>query len=402
MRESLVGRQPIYNRDLEVFGYELLFRTEGADTADFEDGDAATSHVILSAFHEIGMQAVVGRKHAFLNLTRGFIVGEYPLPVPTAGVVLEVLEHVEPDREVLRGLADLVERGYTIALDDFVLDGRTAPFLEFADIVKVDIDALDREQVRAQLAALRVKDLLLVAEQVRTSQDFEDCLALGFDLYQGFFLSRPNVVRGRRVPANRIGVLRLLARISDPTCDLDELEGLISQDVTLTYKLLRYINSTSVGMPRRIESIRETVVYLGRDAIRGLAGLLVLSGMDDRPRDLLVSAMLRARMCELLANAEGLTGAAYFTTGMFSTLSALLQCSMEEVVRELPLVRTIEDALLGRGGEIGEALSCVLAYEQGEWEGVHYKGLSTAAIKQAFLGAVKWAEDFDRELLQAG
>ncbi len=403
MPEALVGRQPIYDRDLEVYGYELLFRRDPAvNQAEVTDGDAATSQVILNTFHEIGMEEVVGRRHAFINLTRGFIVGEYPLPVPTENVVLEVLEHVEPDDDVLRGLADLAGKGYTIALDDFVLSDRTRPFLPFATLAKLDIDALDRVTLGRNLSELRELGLKVVAEQVRTARDFEECLEMGFDLYQGFFLSKPNIVRGRRVPANRLGVLRVLSRIMDPHCDLDELENLIGQDVILSYKLLRTINSAAYGMPREIQSVRETVVYLGRESIRNLAGLFILSGLDDRPHALVVSAMLRGRMCELLAVAGGSRAPeAYFATGMFSTLGALLECSMRDVVAQLPLAPAIAAALLDREGELGTALGCVLAYECGDWENVSFGALGSSEIKDAFLGAVQWTESVDRELSRA-
>lgn len=402
MNEALVGRQPIYDRRLELYGYELLFRREGDDIARFEDGDAATSQVILSAFHEIGIEAVAGRKRAFLNLTRGFIVGEYPLPVPTQNVVLEVLEHVEPDREVLRGIEALAERGYEIALDDFVLDQRTLPLLDLADFVKLDLDALKERDLVRTLDAAQARGIVTLVEQVRTAEEFESCRALGFDLYQGFFLSRPNVVRGKRVPASRVSVLRLLSRLMDPECENDELVHLVEQDVSLSYKLLRCINSASTGLVRPVETIRETVVYLGRDRIRSLAGLFVLAGLDDRPRDLLVSAMVRARMSELLAEARGCgDGPAYFTAGLFSTLPALLECTMQEVLKDIPLAEPIVKALLSAEGPLGEALGCVLAYECGDWERVGFDGLSSAEIRAAFLGAVGWAEDADRQLGQA-
>lgn len=402
MPEALVGRQPIFTPDLEVHGYELLFRREGEDRACFTDADAATSQVILNAFHEIGIEEVVGRRQAFVNLTRGFIVGEYPLPLPVEGVVLEVLEHVEPDPEVLAGLGKLRERGYVLALDDYEPSDRTRTMLPFASIVKLDVDALDPAILAPTVRDLRKAGKRVVAEQVRTAIDFDHCLGLGFDYFQGFFLSRPNIVRGRRVSASRLSVLRLLSRLVDPACELEEIEQLIAQDVTLSYKLLRMINSVEYGMPRRIESVRETVVYLGRETVRNLAGLLVLSGLDDRPRELIVAAMVRARMCELLATAAGEEPrASFFATGMLSTLSALLECDMAEVVAELPLAAPIELALVQRDGSLGEALTCVLSYECGEWEEVAFKDLDPVAIKDAFLGAIQWAESVDRELSRA-
>lgn len=399
MPEALVGRQPIYNLELEVYGYELLFRSGGDMTADFLDGDMATSRVILNTFHEIGMSEVVGERRAFINLTRGFIVGEYALPVPREGVVLEVLENIPADPEVLRGLQELSEAGYCLALDDFILTEERKPMLEFANIVKFDLYNMNEEQVKEQIEVMRKQDLLLVAECIETVEEFESCVEMGFDLFQGYFLSRPKTIAGKRVPENRIGVLRVLAKLMDPNSDLDELERLISTDVTLSYKLLRHINSAAQGMPRKVDSVRETIVRLGRESIRKIVSLFLLSGMDDRPQDLIITAMLRGRMCELLGIASNIPQAnSCFATGMFSTIDALMECPMADLLAAVPLCDSIQAALLERKGVLGEALECVLAYEKGDWENVSFQNLTGTEIKSAFLAAVNWTGQMEMEL----
>ena len=402
MQDIYVGRQPIYGRRLEVYAYELLYRGGPVDFADFEEGDRATSQVLLNAFTEMGVERVVGSRLAFVNLTRGFVIGEYPLPLPRSKVVLEVLEDVEADEEVVAGLRELRRQGYRIALDDFVHRPETEPLLALADIVKVDVLGLSAEEVRARVRLLRPYGPKLLAEKVETREQFEVCQEAGFDYFQGFFLARPSVLQGVGIPSSRLNLLRLLAELLDPESDIDRVQEIVSQDVTLSYRLLRHINAAKYGMPRRIESIRETVLYLGIPLVRNLASLFLLSHVDDTPHELLVISMMRGKMCELLARAAGRPGPHnYFTVGLFSTLDVLLGAPMSVVTAKLPLADDLRQALLERSGAPGEALACVTAYEQGDWSHVRCLGLPPAAIKKAFLDTLEWVEAVDRELLSA-
>ena len=333
LQDIFVGRQPIYTRRLELYAYELLYRGGDVDYADFTEGDRATSQVLLNTFTEFGIERVVGGHLAFVNLTRSFIIGEYPLPVPRTQVVLEVLEGIEPDDEVIAGLKELRQRGFRIALDDFIYHPRFEPLLELADIVKVDVLGLDDDEICDRYRMLEPYGLKLLAEKVETRQQFDVCHELGFDYFQGFFLAKPNVVTGTSVTPSRLNLLRLLAEIQRPDCDFTRVQEIVSQDVTLSYKLLRQINAVVYGMPRKIESIKETVVYLGIDAVKNIACLSLISDMRDTPHDLVVTAMLRGKMCELLAKASGIQDVqAFFTVGLFSILDAVTGQAMPAVL----------------------------------------------------------------------
>ena len=391
MSEALVGRQPIYDRELEVYGYELLFRRTFEETAQFDDGDSATSRVIQSAFHTIGMRDVVGDRRAFVNLTRGFIVGEFELPVPTEGVVLEVLEHIEPDAEVLAGLRSLTARGYTIALDDFVLNDRTKTMLDFATLVKLDIVELGWDAVEAQVKLLRERDLTLIAEQVRTLEDFERCRSLGFDLYQGYFLSKPYVVRGRRMNQSRLDVVEGLTEWLDseqePAAALERNPKLGKWWSSL--RELDLLDSSSEDPLVAAEELRE------------LAVSLILCEMEDRPRDLFVSALFRARMCKNLGAAlESKTLHTFYLTGLLSTLGSLLECSLARIIEDLPLENDVHFALTSRNSTEGEVLACVLAYERGDWENVQLREVPSDEIRSAYLNALHWAEAVELSLHQ--
>jgi EAL and modified HD-GYP domain-containing signal transduction protein len=397
--DIFVGRQPIYGRRLELYAYELLYRGGDVDYADFSEGDKATSQVLLNTFTEFGLERIVGGHLAFINLTRGFIVGEYPLPVPRTQVVLEVLEDIAPDEEVLRGLEDLRRRGFKIALDDFVYRRELEPILALADIVKVDVLGLEEEALRARFQQLKPLGIKLLAEKIETRETFERCRDMGFDFFQGYFLAKPNVVSGASIPASSLNLLRLMAEFQNPDHDIDRITAIVSQDVAFSYKLLRHINTAIYGMPRRIESLKETVTYLGLSTVKNLACLFLLSNGGHHPHELLVTAMMRAKMCENLAHAGDAEGAAgFFTVGLFSTLDALLGLPMERVVAKLPLGEDLVRALTERTGPKAEALSCTLAYERGDWGAVECFGLSRAAIRTAFLEAVAWVEAVDQEI----
>ncbi|MEX1025895.1 MAG: HDOD domain-containing protein [Planctomycetota bacterium] len=399
MQDVFVGRQPIYGRNLEVYAYELLYRGGDVDHADFEDADRATSQVLLNTFTEFGIERVVGDHLAFVNLTRGFVIGEYPLPLPPERVILEVLEDIQPDPEVLLGLHRLKRAGFRIALDDFVYASDLKPLVKLADIIKLDILGLEDAEIERRAAELRPFGVQLLAEKIETREQFELCHATGFEFFQGYFLARPNVVQGASIPASRVSLVRLLAALCDPECELETVSEIVEQDVTLSYKLLRHINTECGGLPRRIESIKETVLYLGVRAVKNLASLFLISSVDDTPHELIVTSMLRAKMCELLAAHSGvLATAPYFTVGLFSTLDAVLGASMSKVVSRLPLTLEVRAALLEHQGPLGEALAATLAYERGDWEGVSCFGLAKGTIKEAYLDAVAWVQVVDKEL----
>jgi len=402
LQDIFVGRQPIYSRRLELFAYELLYRGADVDYADFTEGDRATSQVLLNTFTEFGIERVVGGHLAFVNLTRGFIIGEYPLPVPRTQVVLEVLEDVEPDEEVLAGLKDLRRRGFRVALDDFAYRPEFEPMLKLADIVKLDVLGLEDDEVEERYRLLKPFGAKMLAEKIETREQFEVCKELGFDLFQGYFLAKPNVVHGTSVSPSRINLLRLLSEIQSPSCDFDRVQEIVSQDVSLSYKLLRQINSALYGMPRRIESIKETVCYLGVDQVKNIASLALLSDLRDTPHELIMTAMLRAKMCELLGLASGHRNAQpFFTVGLFSILDAMMCTTMANVLQRLPLAKELEEALLSQHGDYGEALSATLAYERGDWDGVGCFALPRSKVKRAFLDAVAWVDQVDGEILGA-
>jgi c-di-GMP phosphodiesterase len=398
--DAFVARQAIFDRDLSVVGYELLFRGAAAHTtAQFTDRDQASTRVILDTFLELGLDQIVGQTPAFLNLTRSFFLSTHNIPLPRERVVLELLEGEHVDAPLVESVRGYAQSGFRIALDDFVYDDKMIPLLEIADIVKFDVLEHAPSQLEQQVRKVLPYNVVLLAEKVETPEHFEFCKDLGFDLYQGYFLCRPNTVAGHRIAPNRLATLRLLAKLQDPNVEMTSLEQIIREDLSLSYKLLRLINSAFYGLPHRVESIRQTLVLLGVQQIRAWVSLLTLSQLEDKPDELMVTAMVRARMCEQLAlRAQVPHPEVYFTVGLFSTLDALLDLSMEDLLQSLPLSEELRDALLVRSGRMGAALDCVVRYERGEWDAVEFAELPACEIRAAYLDAVEWARVTSREL----
>lgn len=399
MLEVCVARQPIYRRDLSVYGYELLFREEDLQRAQFEDGELASAQVIINTCINIGLEHLVGGHYAFINLPRSLLASSEPLPMSTEQVVLEVLEDVPPDAQVLKGLDRLRRQGYRIALDDFRYCPTRTGLLERADLVKLDLQAIPPGELEAEIAQIRPFGVALLAEKAETRAAFEQAERLGFDYFQGFFFCRPDVVRRRTPAADKLTVLRLLERLQDPRARLEELERLLVQDVTLAYKLLRYVNCARFARRREITSVRDALQLAGTEAVRGWTALILLSRLSsDKPNELLTTALVRARMAELLAPSAGVTQGPMFTVGLFSVLDALMDRPMRELVEAAGFAPAIQAALAEHGGEMGALLTQVLRYEAGDWGGLALSRIPAPRFSQAYLEGVQWAEDTRRLL----
>lgn len=395
--ELFLGRQPIIDRRLALAGYELLFRAGEENEARFDDGDLASTQVLVSTFMELGLEAVVGSHRAYVNLTRPFLTGEIAIAMSPEQVALEVLEDVAADQSVLDGVRRLRDAGYRIVLDDFRASPASEPLLALAHVAKLDVLALSGDELAEHVDMLHRLGIEVVAEKVETPEMHERCLDLGCDYFQGYFFCRPQMVRGRSLPASRLAVLTLLARLEDPEVSLEELERLIVQDVTLSYRLLRYINCATFALRREIESIREAIVLLGSRSIRNWASLIVMSRIDTpKPPELLKTALVRARTCELLAERLGRCDPSQaFTVGLFSVLDAVLDRPMAELLDVVPLTMPVKLALLEHEGPLGEMLERALGHESGQWGVRLRQNVDVAVHNRAYLDALKWAQEND-------
>ena len=392
--EVFVARQPIYNSAMAVTAYELLYRhSPSAQKAEINDPGLATLRVISNAALEIGVERLAGGLPIHVNYPEELLTTVPELPLRPELAVIEVLEHVPAKAAVLEGIKTLRARGHLIALDDYSPRTSDPKLLELADIAKIEIGQTPAQDLPGLVKNLKDRKLKLIAEQVETLEQFEQCIALGFDGFQGNFLQHPQTFRAKRVPSSKLGTLRLVASLQSEDYSLDEVENLLSQNVSLSYHVLRCINSSYYNFPRKIDSIRQAIVILGIDSLRQLCALLCLQGFDDRPPSLYIQAMTRARMCEQLGRLSGVRDCGpYFITGLFSLLGALVGMPTQKIVEELPLSTPVSKALVAGEGLLGEALQCTRAYERAAWNHVAYQTLSAHLIRAAYLDALFWAE----------
>ncbi len=402
MKEIYFARQPIYDQKLRIMGYELFYRHAEDDTsAQFLDAEVATSQVVLNTVSEVGLDRIVGEHKAFINVARDFVLGGHLVGFGLPQLVFEVAASIVVDEPLLHALRDLYQQGYHFVLDDYEDNEAYRALLDIADYVKIDLLTTPEEEVRRLVPLLRRHKVALMAERIETQSIQELCQSLHFDYFQGYHFSQPKLLKFKSIPSNQLAVLQLISKLHNPNVEIKDIETIISQDVALTYKLLRYINSAYFNLPRRIGSIQRAVVLLGIRNIRSWATLVSFANVDDHSSDLITVALERAKMCELLAEATGFkqkeTG---FTIGLLSVLDAMTQAPMDVILASLPLDEEINQALLQHAGPLGRILACTLAYERCDWESLDTLGLEPSQINDAYLTALAEAYRATYELLK--
>jgi len=391
---TYVGRQSIFDADDAVFGYELLYRNSEQNWAEISDDNHATAELLSNVFTSIGLDSLVGNKRAFVNMPREFLLGNYPLPEIKQQLVIEILEHVQPDADVLAALRNLKQQGYTLALDDYVFEQHMEPFLEVADIIKIDVMASGMDDMAERVTGLQRYNVELLAEKVETAAEMQTCRDLGFKYFQGYYFSRPKIISGKKITGNQLVTMQLLSTLNSVNVNTDELVELIQQDIAISYKLLRYVNSAMYTFNREIESIRDAIVVLGMTALVKLVNMVAINSMGELNDEAYRTAMFRARMCETMAEEAGhkADASTYFLVGLFSNLDALLGVPMAEVMNRLPLADGIKQALLDHTGHYGEILATVKAYEQDDFENLHSNELEPQQIVDCYIKAIVWAD----------
>lgn len=362
--QVFIGRQPILDRHSRVAAYELLFRDSATATgARIDDVDSAVARVIVNTFASVGAESVLGGADGFVNLSEPIFHEESLLALPTDGLVLEILETVEPSRAVERRCRELREHGYRLALDDYVWKDPRESLLPHVDYVKVDLLDVEDRMLPRLVSRLRRHDVVLLAEKVEDREQFERCHQLGFELFQGFFFARPTVMTGRKVDPARAAVLRLIEQLS---CDADveDLAETIKQNAELGVNLLRLVNSAAMGRSVQVASVSEAVAYLGRRQLRRWLTLLLFAGADSHANTsvLLQTAAVRGRLMERIValvreepDREAEDRA--FLVGMLSLVDALLGVPRDELLDGMSLEDDIRDALLLGQGELGDYLA---------------------------------------------
>jgi EAL and modified HD-GYP domain-containing signal transduction protein len=392
MDQGFVGRQPIYSDGINVFAYELFSQSSELNQAAFANGDTVTAEALLHECIDVGLGRIAGPHRAFVPVTRDFIANDYPWLLPKDNVVLQIDGETASDPSLFRPLLHLSVGGYSVALKDFKYNEEYQPIMEVADIVKLNVRHLDQGSLARQTEALHTFDVKLLAEEVETHKDYQYCRKLGFDYFEGYFFCKPPLLDRPSMPSNRLSTLHLLSLLQNPYVTVAELEKAVGQDVAMTYRILRYLNSPMNSLRKKVDSIRHGITLVGTDLIRKWASVAWLGSIEERPHELMVMSMVRAHACQQLAAAMRSRNLdQFFTVGLLSLIDALMDRPMALVLQDLPLKQPLKDVLLNRTGIMGDALNCVEAYEHCDWTRAICRGLDQKIIREAYLSGVEWA-----------
>lgn len=367
---TFVARQPIFDRSQKLYGYELLFRDGSKDFYDQLDGDAASNSVINN-FFSMGIHTVTGGKRAFINFTSNLLKDQIATILPREIIAVEILENVEPDEEIIDACKILKGAGYLLVLDDFIYHPRYLPLIELVDIIKVDFNNTsfeDRISILHNVGLSRVKFL---AEKIETLEHYQEAYHLGYTYFQGYYFSQPVILTGKEIPSNKFNYLRLLQEINRPEVSFEQLEKIIKEDISLSYKLLKLLNSAHFGLRSKVNSIRQALILLGSKEIRKWISLLTLKSLgEDKPDQLVLSSIFRANFGEDIAKALGYKeeqASNVFLMGMFSMIDVILNRPLPEILNDLPIDENIKKALLGEENGMRDIFELVVAYEKGNW-----------------------------------
>lgn len=389
-----IARQPILDARSQVYGYELLFRASREATA-FEEPGNASARLISDAVSGPGFDALSDGKRVFVNLSADVLLSDVTGLFDPERVVFELPAGMPVTPEIAAMCARLHQHGHAVALDGFATGAPTEPLLPHARFVKVDVLDTPLEDVAALTAGLMARGLTVIAERVETEEALLAAKAAGCSLFQGYYFCRPQTVSVKAMAASQITQMQLLAALMRPNVPLADIEELLKRDTTLSYRVLRTVNSAGFGLRREIGSIREALLMLGLDQVRKWASLWTLASLNKGPSELLTMTIVRARTCETVGQALGRAEQGYFLLGMCSLLDALLGQPMDRVVAELPVNAEIRGALLGEPNHARQVLDAVARYERAEWlassSAAAAVGLDEDTLPQAYLDALAWA-----------
>jgi EAL and modified HD-GYP domain-containing signal transduction protein len=369
------ARQPILNRTKQVIAYELLFRDSQNNSFPVDvPSHVATAKLLINSYLNMDIEDMTQGKPALINFPSRMLKEHLVHMVPYKQIIVEVLETVEPNDENFAILHKLFKLGYYLALDDFVYSPAWDRFLPFFKLIKIDIIATPIETIIDLLPILKSLDAKLLAEKVETQEEFLLAKGLGFDYFQGYFFYKPEILIGNEIESYHPALMSIYREVMKAEFSFGKLENYFAQDMDLTYKLLRFVNSGYFQHGQKITSIKQAMVLLGESQLRKLISLIMMAEINPgKPPILIQNTMVRARLCEVMARLMGLDDVidAAFLTGLFSTLDAILNKPMAKVLSSLPLAPEINNALLHGTGDLALCLSFALAYMEGDWDRVN-------------------------------
>lgn len=393
------ARQPIFDVNKEVFAYELLFR-EGLENVFPDIGDdEATSKMIDGLQTNLGLDSLTHDKLAFLNFTHDTLLNKYPLLLPNDQVVVEVLETVRPGKKLLKAVKDLKDEGYIIALDDYIHEPVWKHFYPFTDIIKIDWQAMSTDEIKEVIKAIEpYPHIKLLAEKVETHEEYEIALELGFSYFQGYFFSKPEVMQAVSLQPSQLAIAQLMGEMAKSEPDVNKISQAFEHDVNLSFKLLKYAQSPIFKRAKEIENIKQAIVALGLQELRRFVSLLFTAQLkSDKPAELTIMSLARARFCESISALPGQKAgqSTAFLTGLLSLLDAMLDAPLANLLEQLPLSDAIKKALCEKEGVLAQYIELVTHFEKAQWQQANElsKALSISpdSAAQCFEESLSWA-----------
>lgn len=402
--EVFVARQPILDINKNVVYYELLFRGDKNNYYNEVDGDKATLEVIKNSFTLIGMGNLTNSKRAFINFTERLLLEETALLLPIDMVVIEILETVSPTKKLIECCRKLKSLGYTLALDDFVFKKEYESLIELADYIKVDFRITTGSERKRVINRVKNKNVKFLAEKVETMEEFNEAVKMGYSYFQGFFFSKPTIVSAKEMPSSTLNNFELFRYINQDDYDLSSIENIIKKDVSLSYKLLKYINSASFGLRTKIHSIKQALVLMGNQEFMKWATLVTMRNFNDKNNEAIIdTSIVRARFGETIALKADLETRAsdVFIMGMFSDIDVLLGQPMEKALLDIPISEDIKAALQGEENIFFYIKQLILNYEKADWDRFSFYakllGIKEVEVPVLYTDAVIWSAQMMQE-----
>lgn len=402
-REIFIARQPIYDAYLNVFAYEILYRTGDKNMYDGIDGDMATSSVISDVFLTFGIKRMTDLKKAFINFTPNLLMNGIPSDISNEFLVVEILEDVIPTKEIINAVIDIKSKGYKIALDDFVLHNVYDDLIQYADIIKIDYMGTTSKQRKNILKKYKKKGIKFLAEKIETYDEFKEAVEMGFEYFQGYFFSKPVLVKAKdisEVSSNYVAIFDELDK-EEPSYEL--IADIFKRDLNLSYKLLRLVNSPAFYKKSRIDSLQSALVYLGFKEIRKWLSILMIRDIGGGYNEMVRTSLVRAKVAEEMARNMDMRmrKSELFMLGLFSLLDKITGNSLVDIMENIPIEDDIKAGILGRDNKFGRLLKAIDAYEHGDWERyeVYIKSINAKGwmIPDYYYKALRWINEFEEE-----
>ena len=403
--DVFIARQPIFNKKLEIYGYELFYRDNLNNKADFDDGNLATSNVIVNSLMLLGLENISGERLSFINFTENLIKKEAATIFSPDSLIIEILEGTKPTESFIEACIHLKTQGYKFALNDYVLNNYNEPLLKLVDIIKVDFVLTNKDErgkIAMQLKPFKAK---LLAKKVETYEKFEEAKEIGYSYFQGYFFEKPKIIKIKKIVESLQTYIRILKELNKSIPEFSSIAQVIETDVSLTYKVLKLVNSPAFTARSRVSSLDQALVRLGFREIRKVISILMLRNINaDKPNELIRTSLIRAKLAEhiSIATDDKKRSSEYFILGLFSTIDALMDQPMKIIMRDLPLEEDLKDALIGDNNVFKDVLDIMKLYEKGYWEVVARRskaiGLNNRILPTLYLDAISWSNQAMSEI----